>query len=58
MSRQAKRCTPIRACPNGSPNTAYTVHFASLNFGLAEISYMLRMLSEMPKPALKRKIFI
>lgn len=31
---------------SGSPNTAYTAHFARPNFGYAETSYMPRTLCE------------
>jgi hypothetical protein len=39
----------------GSPNTAYTAHFVSPNFGFAETSYMLVPLYKIPNPAFRGK---
>jgi len=36
----------------------YATSWLGPNFGFAKTSYMLETLSEMPKPAFKRKIYI
>jgi len=41
-----QRCAPIRACPNGSPNTVHTAHFVRSNSAFGRTSFMLKTLCD------------